>query len=117
MTSREDRELGIMKIFEEQARVSVYTRTQLIEEGCNGCLHLDPAQLQFHQLATVLQALETSQDPKITLCAPVCSPSSQTGVTWNVAKGVTCGPSPEATYNIEEKVLSIKKRESIRLLD
>ena len=44
MTSREDRELGIMKIFEEQARVSVYTRTQLIEEGCNGCLHLDPAQ-------------------------------------------------------------------------
>ena len=64
MTSREDRELGIMKIFEEQARVSVYTRTQLIEEGCNGCLHLDPAQLQFHQLATVLQALETTQDPK-----------------------------------------------------
>ena len=117
MTSREDREFGNMKNMEEQVRVSVYTRTQLIEEGCNGCLHLDPAQLQFHQLATVLQALETTQDPKITLCAPVCSPSSLTGVTWNVAKGVTCGPSPEATYNIEEKVLSIKKRESIRLLD
>ena len=72
MTSREDRELGIMKILKEQVRLSVYTRTQLIEGGCNGCIHLDPALLQSHQLTTVLQALETTQDPKITLCAPVC---------------------------------------------
>ena len=113
MTSREDRELGSMKILEEQVRLSVYTWTQLIEGGCKGGLHLDPAFLQFHQLATVLQALETTQDPKITLCAPVCSPSSQTGVTWNVAKGVTCGPNPAAAYFIKEKVLFNKKKRKL----
>ena len=67
MTSREDRELGIMKIFKEQVRVSVYIWTQLIGESCEGCLHLDPALFQFNQLSIVLQALETTQDPK-SLC-------------------------------------------------
>ena len=46
----------------------------------------------------VLLALETTDKSRIILCAPVCLPSSQTGVTWDIAMGVTFGPSPLATY-------------------
>ena len=39
--------------------VSVYTRTQLTEGSCNGCIHLDPVHLLFHHHpSAVLQTLE-----------------------------------------------------------
>ena len=113
MTSREDREFGNMKNMEEQVRVSVYTRTQLTEGSCNGCLHLDPALLQFHQVQPIFNSsssIRNNPRSEIILCAAVCSPSSQTVVTLNVAKGVTHGSSPAAAYHKRKFKLKGKVR-------
>ena len=81
---------------------SVYTRTQLTEGGSSGCFTLGPSPVAvpppppFKSSPSIRKNLKF----RITLCAPVCSPSSQTGVSLKVAKGVTSGPSPEAYFTI-----------------
>ena len=60
----------------------------------------------------VLLALETTDKSRIILCAPVCLPSSQTGVTWDIAMVVTFGPSQAAIPHHHLRESSIYKRES-----
>ena len=118
MTSREDREFGNMKNMEEQ--VSVYTRTQLTEGSCNGCLHLDPALLQFHQVPPIFNSspsIRNNPRSKIILCAAVCSPSSQTVVTLNVAKGVTYGHMDPAQQLQTSYYRKLNLKGKVRLLD
>ena len=40
--------LGVYIWTQPSYQVSVYIWTQLTEGPCSGCLHLDPAQLQYH---------------------------------------------------------------------
>ena len=56
---------------------SINTSLQQFSRAALGVLHLDPAQMLFNQ----------HHPSRITSCAPVSIPSSQTGVTLNVAKG------------------------------
>ena len=86
-----------------------YTRTQL-----TGCLHLDPA--QFQHLSSALLALEEARKSKITLCAAICSPSSEAVLTLVVAMGVTFGPSPMAIY-IEVEKVKAQKKTKVGLMD
>ena len=100
LTAREDRESRNMMNFGEQ---SVYTRTQL-SEGGQLWVFYTWTQPSCCPTTTSLQqfSYSISKNPKfrITLCAPVCSTSSQTGVTLEEAIGVTSGPSLVAYFTI-----------------
>ena len=82
---------------------SVYTRTQLTEGGQLWVFYTW-TQPSCCPTTTSLQqfSYSISKNPKfrITLCAPVCSTSSQTGVTLEEAIGVTSGPSLVAYFTI-----------------
>ena len=112
MTAREDRELKNKNNIGERRMnllCECYTWTQL-----TGCLHLDPA--QFQHLSSALLALEEARKSKITLCAAICSPSSEAVLTLVVAMGVTFGPSPMAIY-IEVEKVKAQKKTKVGLMD
>ena len=113
MTAREDREL--------RNRNSVGEGRMKLLCGCctwtrlTGCLRLDPA--QFQHLSSALLALEEARKSKITLCAAICSPSSEAVLTLVVAMGVTFGPSPMAIYKEIKKKVKAQRKSKVGLMD
>ena len=107
-----------MMNLEEQ--VSVYIRTQLTEGSSSGCFTFGPRSVAVPPTPpfTSSPSISIKQKPKITLCASVCSPSSQTEVTWDVAMGDTSGPDPAAAdFTITLEKLILERENQIRLLD